>query len=260
MGQKVHPIGLRVGIIRTWDSKWYRDKGYADGVREDHEIRKLIREKHQDAAISRVEIERRGTNTSVILHTGKPGILVGKGGQGLEAIRKEIGKITGTNVHVDIREIRYPDIDAQLVADSIAQQISKRVAFKRAMRQAVQRAIRMGAKGIRVSCAGRLGGAEMARREQMREGKIPLHTLRADIDYGFAEGKTTYGNIGVKVWIYRGDVLPGSERPTESEIVPARETLRAERAARTDAGGRTGRGRTRGGRGRAAAEPTGGTD
>ncbi len=258
MGQKVHPIGFRVGVIRLWDSRWYRGKGYADGVREDHMVRQWIRKNLSQAGVSRVEIERKGGSMSVIIHTARPGMLIGKGGKGIDDVRTGLEKLIKRSVHVDIREIRYPDIDAQLVADSIAQQISKRVAYKRAMRQAIVRAIRLGVKGIRVSCAGRLGGAEMARREHMREGKIPLHTLRADIDYGFAEGATTYGNIGIKVWIYKGDVLPGSERLTESEIVPKREALRADRTTRGDGGGR-GRGSSARGR-RRGTGATGGTE
>jgi len=262
LGQKVHPIGFRVGVIRSWESKWYRDKRYAEGVRQDHTIRQWVRKQLSQAAVSHVEIERPGDSIAVYIHTARPGSLIGKGGKGIEDVRQALEKLTGSKVHVDIREIRHPDIDAQLVADSIAQQINKRVAYKRAMRQAIMRAMRLGVKGMRVSCAGRLGGSEMARREHMRDGKIPLHTLRADIDYGFAEGPTTYGNIGIKVWIYKGDVLPGASRLTEAEIVPKREALRAERSSRGDGGGgRSGRsgGRGRGGRGRSSAS-TGGSN
>lgn len=259
MGQKVHPIGFRVGVIRGWESKWYRDKGYAEGIRQDHLIRKWVRQHLTQSGVSRVEIERQGENVTVYLHTARPGMLVGKGGKGIDEISQALRKLTKANVHVDIREIRQMDTDAQLVADSIAQQIAKRISFKRAMRQAVTRAMRLGVKGIKITCSGRLGGAEMARKEHMRDGKIPLHTLRADIDYGFAEGKTTYGNIGVKVWIYKGDVVPGAPRPSEQDVVQRREPFRAERGeggARAGREGRTG-GRGRGGRGRGAAS-TGG--
>ncbi len=251
MGQKVHPIGFRIGVIREWESKWYADKGYAAGIKQDHLVRQWIRKNHGNASISRVEIERPVGTLRVAIHTAKPGILIGKGGKGIDDIRVALEKLTKAKVLVNIQEIKHPDIDAQLVADSIAQQLNKRIAYKRAMRQAVMRAMKLGVRGIRVACAGRLGGSEMARRESMRDGKIPLHTLRADIDYGFAEGATTYGNIGIKVWIYKGDVLPGSSRPTEAEIVPRREALRAERGSRGDRGERGGRGGGRsGGRGR----------
>lgn len=187
----------------------------------------------------------------VSIFTAKPGIIIGRGGKGVDDVRVQLEKLTKKKVHVNIQEIRHPDIDAQLVSDSIAQQIGKRIAYKRAMRQAVMRAMKLGVRGIRVACAGRLAGAEMARREAMRDGKIPLHTLRADIDYGFSEAKTTYGHIGIKVWIYRGDVLPGQTRPTEQDIVPRREAMRASRGerGRGPGGGERGRG-GRGGRGR----------
>jgi small subunit ribosomal protein S3 len=256
LGQKVHPVGFRIGVIREWESKWYLDKGYAAAIKQDHTVRQWIRKTHANAAVSRTEIERPGGTLRVTIFTAKPGILIGKGGKGIDEIRVALEKLTKAKVHVNIQEIKHPDIDAQLVADSIGQQLNKRIAYKRAMRQAVMRAMKLGVRGIRVACAGRLGGSEMARREHMRDGKIPLHTLRADIDYGFAEGATTYGNIGIKVWIYKGDVLPGSSRPTEAEIVPRREALRAERGARGDRGDRGGRGGPRsggprsGGRGR----------
>lgn len=264
MGQKVHPVGFRIGVIREWDSKWYADKTYAEWIKQDHEVRQWIKKHHGNASISRVEIERPVGTLRVTIHTAKPGILIGKGGKGIDDVRLALEKLTKTKVHVNIQEIKHADIDAQLVADSIGQQLNKRIAYKRAMRQAVVRAMKLGVRGIRVVCSGRLGGSEMARRESMREGKIPLHTLRADIDYGFAEGATTYGNIGIKVWIYKGDVLPGSSRPTEAEIVPRREALRAERGSRGDRADRGGRGAGgRGGsrsRGRGRSEhPSGGT-
>jgi small subunit ribosomal protein S3 len=248
MGQKVHPIGFRIGVIRDWESKWYADKGYADALYEDYRIRRTLKERLPNAAISNVEIERPGGALKVTVHTAKPGIIIGRGGKGADDVRTMLEKLTKKKVHLNIEEIRHPDINAQLAAESIAQQIEKRIAYKRAMRQAVMRAMKLGAKGIRVMCSGRLAGAEMARREQMRDGKIPLHTLRADIDYGFAEGRTTYGNIGIKVWIYKGEVLPGQTRLTEAEIVPRREALRAERSGMRGSrgsGGGGGRGRGR---------------
>ena len=249
MGQKIHPIGFRIGVIRDPDSKWYMDKGFADAIYEDHKIRQFAKKKLANAAISRVEIERPGGTVRVTLHTAKPGIIIGRGGKGVDDIRTQLEQLTKKKVHVNVQEIRHPDIDAQLVSESIAQQIEKRIAYKRAMRQAVMRAMKLGIKGIRVSCAGRLNGAEMARREHLRDGKIPLHTLRADIDYGFAESATTYGNIGIKVWIYKGDVLPGGSRLTEDQIVPRREAMRAERGDRGRGGRDGGRDGGRGGRG-----------
>lgn len=247
MGQKVHPIGFRIGVIRDWDSKWYQDKGYAASLAEDHKIRRFVKTKLGAAAISRTEIDRPGGQVRVTIHTAKPGIIIGRGGKGADEVRADLEKLTTKKVTVNIQEIRYPDIDAQLVAESIGQQIEKRIAYKRAMRQAIIRAMKLGVRGIRVACAGRLAGAEMARREHMRDGKIPLHTLRADIDYGFAESATTYGNIGIKVWIYKGDVLAGGSRPTETEIVP-RNAVRGggERRGGRGPGGPGGRGRGRG--------------
>lgn len=247
MGQKIHPIGFRIGVIRDPDSKWYMDKGYAAGVKEDHQIRTYVKKKLANAAISRVEIERPGGTVRVTLFTAKPGIIIGRGGKGVDEFKAQLEALTKKKVHVNVNEIRHPDIDAQLVAESIAQQIEKRIAYKRAMRQALIRAMKLGVKGIRIMCSGRLAGAEMARKEHTREGKIPLHTLRADIDYGFAESATTYGNIGIKVWIYKGDVLPGQTRLTEDQIVPRREAMRADRGGRDDRpsgrGGRGGRGK-----------------
>jgi len=247
LGQKIHPIGFRIGVIRDWESKWYLDKGYAEALYEDHKIRTWVKKRLANAAISHVEIDRPGGKVKVTLHTAKPGIIIGRGGKDVDTLKAQLEKLTGRTVHVNIQEIKHPDIDAQLVAESVAQQIEKRIAYKRAMRQSIMRAMKLGIKGIRVMCAGRLSGAEMARREHQRDGKIPLHTLRADIDYGFAEAATTYGNIGIKVWIYKGDVLPGGQRLTEAEIVPRREALRAERGDRGDRGGGRGRGRGGGG-------------
>lgn len=219
MGHKTHPIGQRIGIIRTWESRWYREKGYAEQLHEDLQIRKYIKDRLYHAGISRIEIERlgekEGQKIRVIIHTARPGIIIGKKGAEVEKLRKDLEQMTGKQVSVDIKEIRKPELDAQLVAENIALQLEKRVAYRRAMKKAVASAMRFGAQGIKVQCAGRLAGAEIARREWYREGRVPLHTFRADIDYGFAEAKTTYGVIGVKVWIYKGDVLDTSE-PTVS--------------------------------------------
>jgi small subunit ribosomal protein S3 len=251
LGQKVHPIGFRIGVIRETESKWYLPKrGFADALYEDYNIRKYIKKKLSAAAISRVEIERAGTRVKATLHTAKPGIIIGRGGKGVDELKAELVKLTKrkeTEVHVSVQEIRYPDVDAQLVAESVAQQIEKRIAYKRAMRQSIMRAMKLGARGIRIMCSGRLAGAEMARREQDRQGKIPLHTLRADIDYGFAEAATTYGNIGIKVWIYKGDVLPGQPRQSEPEPPRVRGDGRPDRSS--ERGDRGGRGGDRGGRG-----------
>lgn len=210
MGQKVHPKGLRLGIIKDWDAKWFADKkNFASLLLEDVKIRRYIKEKLYAAGISRIVIERAANRVRVTIHTAKPGIVIGRGGAEVENLRKELEKMTGKQVHLSIVEIKVPELDAQLVAENIASQLEKRVAFRRAMKQAVARAMRMGAKGIKVCVGGRLAGAEIARTEWYSEGKVPLHTLRADIDYGFAEADTTYGKIGVKVWIYKGEVLPG---------------------------------------------------
>ncbi|MHB0999761.1 MAG: 30S ribosomal protein S3 [Armatimonadota bacterium] len=222
MGQKVHPIGFRIGVIRDWESKWYLDKGYADALIEDIKLRRYIKKKLNAAAISRIEIERAANRVKVTLHTARPGIIIGRGGKGVDDLRTELEKMVKKQVHVNVQEIRRPELEAQLVAESIASQLEKRVSHKRAMRQSIMRTMRMGAKGIKTQAGGRLGGSEMARSESDKQGKIPLHTLRADIDYGFAEAATTYGNIGVKVWIYRGDILPGQK--AETEIVDRSET------------------------------------
>ena len=208
MGQKVNPIGLRVGVIRDWDSKWYADKDYADLLHEDIKVRDFVETRLQDASVSKVEIERAANRVNISISTAKPGMVIGKGGSEVEALRKSLNDLTGKRVHINIIEIKKPDIDAKLVADNIARQLENRVSFRRAQKQVIQRAIRMGAKGIRTQVSGRLGGADMARAESYSEGTVPLHTLRADIDYGTAEADTTYGKLGVKVWIYRGEVLP----------------------------------------------------
>ena len=208
MGQKTHPIGSRIGIIKTWDSRWFAKKDYAANLVEDINLRKMIKNRLYHAGVSKIEIERAGNKIRIAIHTARPGIVIGKKGAEAEKIKKEIEEFTGKEVSVDIKEVRKPEADAQLVAENIALQIEKRVAFRRAMKKAVASALRFGAQGVKVACSGRLAGAEIARREWYREGRVPLHTLRADIDYGFAEAKTTYGKIGVKVWIYNGDVLP----------------------------------------------------
>lgn len=208
MGQKVHPKGLRVGIIRNWESNWYADKNYTELLHEDIKIREYVKQKLFLAGISSVEIERAANRLKVSIHTAKPGIVIGRGGTEVENLRKHLEKMTEKKVSVNIIEIKKPELDAQLVAEGIAAQLVKRVAFRRAMKQAVSRTMRLGALGIKISCAGRLAGAEIARTEWYSEGKVPLHTLRADIDYGFAEADTTYGKIGVKVWLYKGEVLP----------------------------------------------------
>ncbi len=213
MGQKVNPHGLRVGIIKDWDSKWYADsKNFDEYLIEDYEIRKHIKEKMFIAGISRIEIERFANRIKVTIHTAKPGMVIGKGGSGVEALRKELEKMTGKNVIVNVEEVKVPELDAQLVAENIAGQLERRVSYRRAMKQAIQRTMRAGAEGIKTSVSGRLGGADMARTEGYSEGTIPLQTLRADIDYGFAEADTTYGKLGVKVWIYKGEVLPTKKK------------------------------------------------
>jgi small subunit ribosomal protein S3 len=209
VGQKVHPIGFRIGVIRDWESKWYAgNKDYGNLLLEDVKIREYLKKKLKDSALSHVEIERSSNRVNVTIHTAKPGMVIGKGGAEVEVIRNHIASFSNKKVHINISEIKYPDLVAVLVAESIAQQLERRVSFRRAMKQALQRTMRSGAKGIKTAVSGRLGGAEIARSEGYNEGTVPLHTLRADIDYGTAEAHTTYGLIGVKVWIYRGEVLP----------------------------------------------------
>jgi len=207
MGQKVNPIGIRVGINRTWDSRWFDDRNYADKLVQDLELRKYVQEKLKAAGISKVIIERAAKNTRVTVYTARPGVIIGKKGADIETLRKELSKRAGSDVALNIVEIRKPEIDAQLCAEGVCQQLERRVSFRRAMKRAVQNALRMGSLGIRINVAGRLGGADIARTEWYREGRVPLHTLRADMDYGFAEALTTYGIIGVKVWLYKGDVM-----------------------------------------------------
>ncbi|MBO5081099.1 MAG: 30S ribosomal protein S3 [Lachnospiraceae bacterium] len=208
MGQKVNPHGLRVGVIKDWDSKWYAEADFADCLVEDHKIREYLKKKLYSAGISRIEIERAADKVKVIVHTAKPGVVIGKGGADIEVTKKELQKMTGKKVNVDIQEVKRPDKEAQLVAENIAAQLENRVSFRRAMKSCMGRAMKSGALGIKTAVSGRLGGADMARTEFYSEGTIPLQTLRADIDYGFAEADTTYGKMGIKVWIYKGEVLP----------------------------------------------------
>ena len=208
MGQKVNPHGLRVGVIKEWDSRWYAEGEFSDYLVEDFQIRKYLKKKLYSAGVSKIEIERASDRIRVIIHTAKPGVIIGKGGAEIEVTRAELTKMTDKKVLIDIKEIKRPDKDAQLVAENIAQQLENRISFRRAMKSCMGRTMKAGALGIKTSCSGRLGGADMARTEFYSEGTIPLQTLRADIDYGFAEADTTYGKVGVKVWIYKGEVLP----------------------------------------------------
>jgi small subunit ribosomal protein S3 len=234
MGQKIHPIGLRLGITRTWDSRWFEKKHYRDWLHEDVKIRKYFTRWMRPAAISKIEIERRANQARVIVNTGKPGIIIGKRGVGIEEIRKNLEKITGKSVQVNVMEIKHPELDARLVGQNIVDQLEKRIAFRRAMKQAIMRTMKAGARGIKVQVSGRLGGAEIARTERNHDGKVPLHTLRADIDYAHVEAFTTFGRIGVKVWIYRGEVLPEHARDGRGDRPQFRD--------RRDRGGRGRRG------------------
>jgi small subunit ribosomal protein S3 len=215
MGHKVHPYGFRLGVSRSWNAKWYAGKNYTDLLKEDISIRSLVTRRLANASVSQVDIERGINHVTVTVHTAKPGIVIGKGGANVEALRQQIGRLTSNKVKLEIKEIRQPELDAVLVATNIAQQLSRRIAFRKAMKQAIQRTMKAGAKGVRIMVAGRLGGAEMARREWEREGRLPLNTLRADVSYGQVHAHTTYGRIGVKVWIYRGDVMPERQAPRE---------------------------------------------
>ena len=217
MGQKVNPHGLRVGIIKDWDSKWYAEADFSDFLVEDYEIRKFLKKKLYSAGVSRIEIERASDRVKVVIYTAKPGVVIGKGGAEIEVTKKELCKMTGKRVLVDIKEIKRPDKDAQLVAENIAQQLENRISFRRAMKSCMGRTMKAGAQGIKTSVSGRLGGADMARTEFYSEGTIPLQTLRADIDCGFAEADTTYGKVGVKVWIYKGEVLPTKKNEEKQE-------------------------------------------
>ena len=208
MGQKVNPHGLRVGVIKDWDSKWYAEADFADNLVEDHKIRVYLKKKLYSAGVSKIEIERASDRVKVIIHTAKPGVVIGKGGAEIEKLKAEVQQFTDKKLFVDIKEVKRPDRDAQLVAENIASQLENRISFRRAMKSTMSRTMKAGALGIKAACAGRLGGADIARTEFYSEGTIPLQTLRADIDYGFAEANTTYGKVGVKVWIYKGEVLP----------------------------------------------------
>jgi small subunit ribosomal protein S3 len=211
MGQKVHPIGFRLGVIKTWESRWFSKKNYAALLHEDIKIRKIVKERLMHAGVAKIEIERAGQKAKINIHTARPGIIIGKKGAEVDKLKKDLEALTGKQIYINIQEIRRPELDAQLVAENIALQLERRIAFRRAMKKAVTSALRLGAQGIKITCAGRLAGGEIARTEWYREGRVPLHTLRADIQYGFFEAKTTMGQIGVKVWIYKGDVL---QQPT----------------------------------------------
>ena len=216
MGQKVNPIGLRIGIVKTWESKWYAGKNYSEYILEDFKIRKFLKQKLSHAGVSRVEIERSSNRIRLRIYTSRPGIVIGKKGSEIAQLKKTIEKMVKHEVLIDIQEVRKPEVDAQLVAENVALQIERRVAFRRAMKRCVASAMRFGAKGVKIMCSGRLGGAEMARREWYKEGRIPLHTLRADIDYGFVEAQTTYGIIGVKVFIFKGEILKKDQAEVSS--------------------------------------------
>jgi len=216
MGQKTHPKGFRVGVIENWDSRWVAGKDYADQLHEDIRVRRFLKKRLYHAGISKMEIERAAAKAKVNIHTARPGIVIGKKGAEIEKLKSELNKLMGKETYINIIEVRRPDIDAQLVSENVALQLERRVAFRRAMKEAVARAMRMGAQGVRIQCSGRLGGAEIARREWYREGRVPLHTLRADIGYGFAEAKTTYGVIGIKAWIMHGDVLSRQEEQRQA--------------------------------------------
>ena len=216
MGQKVNPVGLRLGIVKTWESRWFGGKNYAEYILEDYRLRKFVKEKLYHAGVSRIEIERSSKRVRLRIYTSRPGIVIGKKGSEISQLKNEIEKMTDREILIDIQEVRKPEIDAQLVAENVALQIERRVAFRRAMKRGVSSAMRFGALGVKIICSGRLGGAEMARTEWYREGRVPLHTLRADIDYGFIEARTTYGVIGVKVFIFKGEILKKDEAEIES--------------------------------------------
>jgi len=239
LGHKVHPKGFRLGIISDWQAKWYADKYYADFLKEDFKLREAVQSAYTEAGISQVDIERQVNEVLVTIHTSRPGIVIGRGGQRVDATKHQLEEAIGKKVKLNIKEIQQPELDAFLVARAVADQIEHRIAYRRAMKQALFRTIQAGAKGIRISCAGRLGGAEIARRQTMHQGQVPLHTLRADIDYGFTEAHTTLGRIGIKVWIYKGDILPETPE-AEIEEAPAEvieEAITANPVAATESGG-----------------------
>jgi len=217
LGRKVHPFGFRLGVVRNWQAKWYADKSYIDFLQEDLQLRKAIAAGYAEAGISLVEIERQANKVAITIHTARPGVVIGRGGQRVDEMRAKLEELIGKRIQLSILEVQQPELDAYLVAKSVAEQIEHRVAFRRAMKQAMFRTMQAGAKGMRISCSGRLGGAEIARREVMHQGQVPLHTLRADIDYGFTEARTTLGRIGVKAWVYRGDILPEATPPEAEE-------------------------------------------
>jgi len=223
LGHKVHPTGFRIGVIRDWQAKWYADKHYAEFLQEDLKIRQAVQSKYAEASISLIEIDRQANQVSVSIHTARPGIVIGQGGQRVDEMRLYLERLIGKKVQLNIREIQQPELDAYLVARAVAEQIERRISYRRAMKQSIFRTTQAGAKGMRISCAGRLGGAEIARRQTMHEGQVPLHTLRADIDYGFTEACTSLGCIGVKVWIYKGDVLPETKVTEVEEAAPTME-------------------------------------
>ena len=238
MGQKVNPIGLRVGINRTWDSRWFAGRDFANLLHEDLKLKKYLTERLGQAGVSRIVIERPAKKARVTIHTARPGVVIGKKGADIEKLRSDLAKMTGSEVSLNIVEIRKPEIDAKLIAENIAQQLERRVAFRRTMKRAVQSAMRLGALGIRINCSGRLGGAEIARMEWYREGRVPLHTLRAEVDFGTATAKTTYGTCGVKVWVFKGEIMahdPMAHDKRAEEAAPQRTPARVERSEQRDA-------------------------
>ena len=256
MGQKIHPTGFRLAVSRNWASRWYaNDRDFAGMLAEDIKVREYLKKKLKNASVSRVLIERPAKNARITIYSARPGVVIGKKGEDIENLKRDLGKQLGVPVAVNIEEVRKPEIDAQLIADSITQQLEKRIMFRRAMKRAMQNAMRLGAQGIKIMSAGRLNGIEIARTEWYREGRVPLHTLKADIDYGFSEAKTTYGVIGVKVWVYRGDRLANGEAPVINTPAGAEDDRRPRRNARPGAPG--GRGRPGGDRGPRDAAPAG---
>jgi small subunit ribosomal protein S3 len=228
LGRKVHPLGFRLGVIRDWQGKWYADKSYTEFLQEDIKLRKAVLSKYAEAAIAKVDVDRQANEVAVTIHTARPGIVIGRGGQRVDEMRQYLEKLIGKKVRLNIQEIRQPELDATLVSRSIAEQLERRIAYRRAMKQSMFRTMQAGARGIRILCSGRLAGAEIARRQLMHQGRVPLHTIRADVDYGFTEARTTMGRLGIKVWIYKGDVLPEAK---ETETVEASTTAQTPAAA-----------------------------
>jgi small subunit ribosomal protein S3 len=231
LGRKVHPIGFRIGIIRDWQSKWYSDRNYTEFLQEDFKLRNAVLSKYAEAAIAKVEIDRQANEVSVTIHTARPGIVIGRGGQRVDEMRQYLEKLISKKVRLNIQEIRQPELDAVLVSRSIAEQLERRIAYRRAMKQSMFRTMQAGAKGIRVLCSGRLAGAEIARRQLMHQGRVPLHTIRADVDYGFSEARTAMGRLGIKVWIYKGDILPESKEEETVEAPPSAQATAASASA-----------------------------